>query len=73
MEVILVKISERVTIAGHQATVLPHLHELLVLCSSTFEKVNTESARLSIIKRKLTLPKAELFQDGQELANLVML
>ena len=63
-EVILQKIHQRCAIVGHEATVLPHLHEVLVLCSSTFEKINTEAARIGIIKRKLTLPHAELFNTG---------
>ena len=73
LDVVIVKICERVEHVGHEAQILPHLHEVLVLCSSTFEKVNTEAARIGIIKRKLHLPSAEQFQTAQEMANLVSL
>ena len=59
--------------AGHEAQVLPHLHEVFVLCSSLFEKVNTEAARIGVIKRKLHLPASEQFSTAQEMANLVSL
>lgn len=58
---------------GHEAQILPHLHEVLVLCSSCFEKVNTEASRIGLIKRKLHPPSAELFQTTQDMANLVLL
>ena len=53
IEVVIFKICQRVVHAGKEAVVLPHLHEILVLCSSVFEKVNTEAARIGVIKRKL--------------------
>lgn len=61
VEVVILKIVQRVVHAGHEAQTLPHLHEVLVLCSSVFEKINTEAARLGIIKRKLHPPSAEMF------------
>ena len=59
VEVVIAKIMKRITFAGHEAQTLPHLHEVLVLCSSLFEKINTEAARLGLIKRKLHLPPAD--------------
>ena len=73
IEVTIFKICQRISHAGHEAQVLPHLHEILVLCSSLFEKVNTEAARIGLIKRKLNLPDAVQFSTGQEMANLVSL
>ena len=73
IEVTIFKICQRIMHAGHEAQVLPHLHEILVLCSSLFEKVNTEAARIGLIKRKLNLPEAVQFATGQEMANLVSL
>ena len=73
IEVVIFKICQRVAHAGHEVQILPHLHELLVFCSSVFEKINTEAARIGIIKRKLELPQGANFSTGQELANLVSL
>ena len=53
IKTVLTKICQRVQPAGHEAQILPHIHETLVLCCSLFEKVNTEAARIGIIKRKL--------------------
>ena len=53
IEVVISKICQRVAHIGKEAVVLPHLHEILVLCRSVFEKVNTEAARIGLIKRKL--------------------
>ena len=61
IEVVLFKICQRISVVGHESQILPHLHEVLVLCSSCFEKVNTEAARIGLLKRKLHLPQAEQF------------
>ena len=47
------KIYQRTKFVGKGDRVLPHLHEILALCTSCFDKMNTEAARLGIIKRKL--------------------
>ena len=73
IEAVIKKICQRIQFAGHEAQILPHLHEVLVLCSSCFEKINTEAARLGIIKRRLLLPAADQFNTSQEMANLVSL
>ena len=67
------KIVQRISYAGHEAQILPHLHEAFVLCCSLFEKVNTEAARIGVIKRKLHLPPSEQFVSAQEMSNLVNL
>ena len=59
VETVIMKIMQRIAYAGHEAQTLPHLHEVLVLCSSLFDKINTEAARLGLIKRKLHLPSAD--------------
>ena len=59
--------------AGHEASMLPFIHEVLMLCCSVFEKVNTEAARIGIIKRKLILPQSDQFASGQAMADLVKL
>ena len=56
VEGILNKIFQRVRYCGRENQVLPHLHEVLALCSSVFEKMNTEAARIGLIKRKLIAP-----------------
>ena len=71
ISIVLQKISERIKPAGHEAQTLPLIHEVLMLCCSVFEKVNTEAARIGIIKRKLTLPPSEQFSSGQVMADLV--
>ena len=50
---------------------LPHLHEILALCTSCFEKMNTEAARLGIIKRKLLIPESTVFMSATDMANLI--
>ena len=52
---------------------LPHLHEVLALCSSVLEKMNTEAARIGLIKRKLKPPQAQQFSSVSDLANSVNL
>lgn len=47
------KVTQRIGTIGKGDSALAHLHEVLALCQSLFEKVNTEAARLGIIKRKL--------------------
>ena len=58
---------------GRENQVLPHLHEVLALCSSVFEKMNTEAARIGLIKRKLIPPQAQQFATITDLANTVNL
>ena len=71
--VIIHKIFQRVRYAGFTSRILPHLHEVLVLATSLFEKINTEAARLGIIKRKLTLPGTSIFSTTTEMANHINL
>jgi hypothetical protein len=52
-------------------SVLPHLHEAFALCFSCFEKVNTEAARLGLIKRKLVVPEVDTFSSVPDLADLI--
>ena len=47
------KIFTRVGTVGKGDSTLAHLHEIMALCQSLFEKVNTEAARLGVTRRKL--------------------
>ena len=73
VEIIIGKIFQRVRFAGFTSRILPHLHEVLVLTTSLFEKVNTEAARLGLIKRKLSLPQPTIYSTTTEMANQVNL
>ena len=73
VEVILSKVFQRVRFTGRENQILPHLHEVLALCSSVFEKMNTEAARIGLIKRKLVPPQAQQFATITDLANTVNL
>ena len=64
---------QRVRFVGRENQVLPHLHEVLALCSSVLEKMNTEAARIGLIKRKLQAPQAQQFSTVTDLANTVNL
>ena len=52
-------------------SILPHLHEITALCFSCFEKINTEAARLGLIKRKLIVPEVDAFSSVPEMAELI--
>ena len=56
VEGVLSKVFQRVRYVGRENQVLPHLHEVLALTSSVLEKMNTEAARIGLIKRKLVAP-----------------
>ena len=73
LEIVLAKINSRVKFVGHESQTLPHLHEILALATSIFEKVNTETARLGLIKRKLKLPPVQHFTSGADLSNQIVL
>lgn len=70
-EELVCKVYERVNTVGKGDSILPYLHETLALCSSCLEKVNTEAARLGLIKRKLQIPEPTILSTLQELAEMV--
>lgn len=47
------------------------MHEALALCSSCLEKVNTEAARLGLIKRKLVVPEPTTYSTPAEMADIL--
>lgn len=65
------KIVERVCHIGKGDSALAYLHELLALGQSLLEKVNTEAARLGVIKRKIVAPEATIFSSATEMAEFV--
>lgn len=60
-EVVLSKIVHRLQYVGRENQVLPIMHDLLAICTSICDKINTEASRVGIIKRKLILPAATHF------------
>lgn len=70
-EVLINKVYSRINTLGKGDSILPYLHETLALCSSCLERVNTEAARLGLIKRKIQVPEPTIFSSLAEMAEMV--
>ena len=65
------KVCERVPKAGREVQILPYLHDILTICTSLFQMINSEATRIGILKRKLVIEDATAFSTTSELANLI--
>ena len=66
-------LSERSQYAGHENYMIPKLHNMLKITRQTFEKMNTEAARIGIIKRKLVAPEAKQDQSIAQYTKMIEL
>ena len=66
-------LAERAQYAGHENYMIPKLLNVLMITKQTFEKMNTEAARLGIIKRKLVTPDAKEDQSIAQYAKMIEL
>ena len=65
------KVCERAPKAGREVIVLPYLHDILTICNSFFQMINSEATRIGLLKRKLVIEDANVFSTPHEIVNLI--